>query len=65
MMSIKEGEETMKCPKCGSELQYGCGTIEDNQYGYDVECPDCNWCGVEWYELAFLEHIGAFEPENN
>ncbi len=49
-MSIEQGT----CPKCGcTNLEYGCRDDDGDGFGYDVECPECGFRGVECYETIF------------
>ena len=54
-----ENQEEGKCPKCGAELDYGSGEIQDDQFAYDVTCTDCEWAGKEWYTLQFEEQTDS------
>lgn len=47
--------ECGNCPKCGisGNLNYGTGFLQDFSYGYPVECPDCGFIGIEWYDVNF------------
>ena len=41
------------CPKCGSDLDYGILLPDGMDIYYEVECPQCDFVGKEWYDLSF------------
>jgi ssDNA-binding Zn-finger/Zn-ribbon topoisomerase 1 len=57
-LEVKEDwyEEEGKCPKCQLDLNYGSGELQDDQFVYDVDCPNCGWSGTEWYKMEFVGH---------
>lgn len=40
------------CPKCGSDLDYGSLIPDGMDIYYEVECPQCDFVGKEWYDLS-------------
>jgi DNA-directed RNA polymerase subunit RPC12/RpoP len=48
-MVIKDG----KCPKCGAALDYGAIGLQDHDFYWEVECPECGFAGKEWHTLTF------------
>ena len=64
----------MKCPKCGTDLEYPTGyEHQDDEVFYPVSCPSCGFEGKEWYSLQFTTFTdsdgndipGKPEKENN
>lgn len=44
------------CPKCNStNLNYMESNLEGDSIGYDFDCNDCQYEGVEWYDLKYSE----------
>jgi hypothetical protein len=56
-MKSPDKHQQGKCPKCGSEmLTYGETELQDNSLGYRCFCQDCDYCGIEWYDLVFTNY---------
>lgn len=54
---VRMDHEMGKCPKCGGNLDYGCGEpSDDSQYFYYWKCTECHATGKEWYKMTFIEH---------
>jgi len=46
------------CPQCGSNnLDYGDTKLEGESLGYKFACNECDYEGVEWYDLKYSETI--------
>ncbi len=50
------------CLKCGGSFDYGNTKLDDQLLGYECECEDCGFVGVEWYYLNF---IGYYDNDGN
>lgn len=57
-------EELGKCPKCKSEnLDWGDKDFESDSMSFDVWCNDCDWSGVEVYEMKFQGYYESLTGE--
>jgi len=57
LLEVPTNHEMGKCPKCGGNLDYGCGEpSDDSQYFYHWKCTECHATGKEWYKMTFIEH---------
>ena len=45
------------CPTCGSEVEYGRGQVDGNDYVYKWTCEECGAYGREYYDMTFSESI--------
>ena len=45
------------CPVCGSEVEYGDGQVDENDYVYRWTCEECGAYGREYYDMKFSEII--------
>lgn len=51
---MKQTQQPGHCPKCNSNnLEYEDTQLEDTCIGYKFQCLDCEFEGIEWYDLAF------------
>jgi len=57
-MSEQKRREAGVCPVCNKlQLQYGEADINDEGIKYDYVCDNCNFEGVEWYNVEFSQHL--------
>jgi hypothetical protein len=59
---VPTGTES-QCPNCGHDLEYDGGEVQDEDYIYDVSCPNCDWTGKECYALKYTQQIANGEDE--
>jgi formate dehydrogenase maturation protein FdhE len=56
-------QNTGTCPICGSDVEYGDGQVDENDYVYRWTCEECGAYGREYYDMTFSESIIDGEGE--
>ena len=66
---MKQAQQPGQCPKCNSNnLEYEDTRFEDTCIGHKFQCLNCNFEGIEWYDLTFTvftDQLTGEEIKNN
>ena len=61
---MSKTHEQGKCPKCKSEkLDWGDKDFDGDSVAWDVMCLECDWNGVECFQMTFQGYYESLTGE--